>query len=848
MKNRIGTVAAVSAFLCLLFFFVVMSGREKASEAATKPSINSIPLDVPLYKEGELLVQMNVRAGLSASVKAHSLVGAEVIRKIRSLDGGPDIELVKLPRGMSVPAALQKYRSNRDVFHAEPNAIRRATQTFPDDPLFGGFLWGLNNTGQTNGTIDADIDAPEAWDLTTGDPNVVVAVVDTGIFYDHPDLWGNMWRNIQEAEGVYDVDDDGNGFVDDIYEIDTVNNDSDPADDFGHGTHVAGTLGAVGNNSEGVVGVNWDVEIMALKFISGTTETGTVADEIDCLNYIALMVDRGVNVVAVNASYGGFFPGFTFEQAAINNLRERGVLFIGAAGNEAVDNDGLFNFPSSYDLPNIIAVAATNHNDQLATFSSFGRRTVHVGAPGVNIVSTLWPANPGDPLYGDFLIPWSGTSMAAPHVTGTVGLLYARFPLLDPLVDWDRVRNRILSSGDLDPFLVGRTMTGRRLNAFNSLTCSSSELLARIRPATSEYKTWIDAAGTTLFFTIVPGSNFVTAIFGENPPGNFFSLPLRLSALHINCDSPAGNVDITIGDNTVTLLDNGIAPDLVAGDGVYSGEWSPPFSEGSATARFPNVGTSVTPTNDAFTVVVRKTEDPLGFVVADAGRNRSVREGRFVELDGSISSGSLDVFTPLVFQWTQTEGTTVSLADATTPFPSFTAPGFVAPTPLGQAQPLQEDTNDLRFQLTVSDLEGNVATDSVRITITQDTSDGGGGGGGGGSSCFIATAAYGSGSSHDVMALRQFRDEYLLTNAPGRALVQVYYKHSPPAASFIASRPLLKTAVRIGLQPAVAFARVMLETTPTQKFLISGLLCLIAAGSVAVVRGRKRMHRTADTQ
>jgi subtilisin family serine protease len=527
---------------------------------------------------------------------------------------------------MSVSEGVSIFMSNPEVSAASPNYLRAATATVPDDVWFP-FLWGMNNTGGGGGTVDADIDAPEAWDLTVGDPNVVIAVVDSGVDIYHPDLAANMWQNPLEIAGN-GLDDDGNGYIDDIFGVDTVNNDSDPMDDFGHGTHVAGTIGAVGDNAIGVAGVNWDVQIMALKFLNDLG-FGSVADEIEALNYLADMADRlelagrPERIVAANASFGGFAPIFTFEQTAIDNLRSKGILFITAAGNDSLDNDALFNFPSSYDLPNIIAVAATTRTDQLATFSSFGRQTVHIGAPGDAIISTLLGGG-----YGDFTIGWSGTSMATPHVTGTVGLLYSLAPALDPRSAWPVARNRILAGADFDQFLSGKTVTGRRLNAFGAMTCLNSEILARIRPTTSEAFVWTDALGTTLFYMDVPGRNETTAIFGIDSFAVPFSVPLKLSALHIDCADPAGDVNVTVGGQSIALSDDGGGLfDLVAGDGVYSGHWDPPLREGNFTASFPNTGTSSGAFNDTFTIRVRETDDPRGFVVADAGSDFTVTEG-----------------------------------------------------------------------------------------------------------------------------------------------------------------------------------------------------------------------------
>lgn len=821
MKPRLRIVSVCVALLIIIFF--AMSGTEqKAPEAAQEARWTSVPLTTPLYREGELLVMVRKGAPAGASVRVRSLVGATLKKDLK---GG--MELIKLPAGMSVSEGVSIFMNNPEVLAASPNYLRTATATVPDDEFFS-FLWGMNNTGQAGGMIDADIDAPEAWDLTFGDSNVIIAIVDSGVDIYHPDLAANMWQNpFESANGV---DDDGNGYIDDIFGIDTVNDDSDPIDDFGHGTHIAGTIGAVGDNAIGVAGVNWDVQIMALKFLNASG-SGSVADEIEALNYLADMADRlevagrPEKIVAANASYGGFFPAFTFEQVAIDNLRSKGILFITAAGNTSVDNDALFFFPSSHDLPNIIAVAATTRTDQLASFSSFGRRTVHIGAPGDAIISTLLGGG-----YGDFDTGWSGTSMATPHVTGTVGLLYSLFPGLA----LPAARNRILAGADFDQFLSGKTVTGRRLSAFGAMACLDSEILARIRPTTSETVVWTDAWGSSLFFGDVPGRREITAIFGIDF-GVPFSVPLKLSALHINCEDPDGDVAVVIAGENITLLDDGGGLfDLVAGDGVYSGHWNPPFTEGNFTASFPNTGTSSGAFDDTFTIRVRQTDDPRGFVVADAGRDFTVTErAGNVELDGSASGTRMDFFSPLIFAWAPVVGTTAGLVNADTPFPSLSGP---AP-----AVPPQQGSKILEFRLTVTDLEGNTDTDLVVITVIP------AGGGGGGGGCFIATVAYGSENAREVLVLRKFRDLYLLDNAPGRAFVRLYYRFSPPFASFIASRPALKRVVRTGLAPAVAFASATLA--PAQKAVVMAFCLLVFLGALTTLgrkRGRIVQRRDAD--
>jgi len=377
-----------------------------ATDAAPRPPLAP-------HVPGEIIVKF--RAGVTEIKKteARSRVSGTRLRAFRILEG---LEHHRLAPNVSVDAAIVNYRKDPDVLYAEPNYIVRTTNT-PNDTRFGE-LWGLYNTGQSGGTPGADIHAPSAWDITTGSSSVVVAVIDTGVNYNHPDLSANMFRN--SADCIPNgIDDDGNGRVDDCFGIDTANNDSDPLDDNMHGSHVAGTIGSIGNNEAGVVGINWNVSLMPCKFLDASG-SGSTAGAIACLEYVRAMKDRGVNVIATNNSWGGGgFSQALFD--AIQRHQEAGILFIAAAGNGNFQGIGLNNdqtpfYPCAYSLSNIICVAATSRSDDRAAFSNYGRRTVHIGAPGVEILSTA--LNSG---YATL----NGTSMATPHVTGTAALLKA---------------------------------------------------------------------------------------------------------------------------------------------------------------------------------------------------------------------------------------------------------------------------------------------------------------------------------------------------------------------------------------------------------------------------------------
>ena len=512
----------------LLVLWVVLLCGAFASAQSTRSG--------PRHAPDTILVRFKASAPPSEQAQAHALTGGRVHRTFTLVDG---LQVVRIPRGMTVKEAIERYQQHPAVLYAEPNWIVQHQAT-PNDPSFAD-LWGLNNTGQNGGVPDADIDAVEAWNLTTGSSNVVVAVIDSGIDPNHPDLSANLFRNTADCNSN-GIDDDGNGQVDDCFGIDTANNTSNPVDDNNHGTHVSGTIGATGNNGVGVVGVNWTVRIMACKFL-GAAGSGTLGDAIDCLEYVKLMKDRGVDIVATNNSWGGGgFSQSLFD--AIEAHLQRGILFIAAAGNNNSDNDATPFYPAGYYLPNVIAVAATTRTDSRASFSNFGRHTVALGAPGDTILSTT-PNN----TYSFF----SGTSMATPHVTGVAALLKAQ----DPTRDWRAIKNLILAGGDTIAGLAGATVTQKRLNARGALSCSDAPVYARLLP--------VGAA--------------VTSSVGT---------PVDLAALNINCASPNGNVVVTVepGGQQVTLADDGVGADRAAGDGIYSGEWIP-TAVGTYTITFP---------------------------------------------------------------------------------------------------------------------------------------------------------------------------------------------------------------------------------------------------------------------
>jgi Ca2+-binding RTX toxin-like protein len=404
----------------------------------------------------------------------------------------------------------------------------------PNDTSYAS-LWGLENTGQSGGTVDADIDAASAWDHTVGDRSVVVAVIDTGVDYNHPDLAENIWTNPGEVAGD-GIDNDGNGFVDDIHGWDFANDDNDPMDDHNHGTHCAGTIGAVGNNAKGVVGVNWNVSIMAMKFLTASG-SGYDSDAVASLNYVAMMSDRGTNVRATSNSYGG--GGYNSQMAsAITTQRDLGILFIAAAGNAAANNDVVANYPSNYDLDNVIAVAATSRTDALASFSNYGATTVDLAAPGVSILSTT-----RNNTYSTF----SGTSMATPHVAGAAALAWS----LQPDVAYDDIRDAIFAGVDPIASLNGIVVTGGRLNANNTL----NYLLQNSLDPPPNYL-WRDTDYESI--DLVAGDPGVIQVL-DNQDDDFAPLDLAGNSFTFHGTTYSGNAALFVSSNGLITFDSGFA-------------------------------------------------------------------------------------------------------------------------------------------------------------------------------------------------------------------------------------------------------------------------------------------------
>ncbi len=456
---------------------------EAAQKDAKRNRLNAVP--------GEILVRF--RSGSKGRQLGHQIVTEKTGRQIPlSVESAGEAE--QIVEGLRVvrvnpddtSKTIDALRARPDVVYAEPNFIRRAFAT-PNDPRYAE-MWGLKNIGQTigghSGSPGNDIRAEQGWDITTGSRNVVVGIIDTGIDINHVDLHDNIWTNPGEVAGN-GIDDDGNGLVDDIHGWDFAHNDVSvfdytepnypPPDNYAgdfddHGTHVAGTIGALGNNGIGVVGVNWQVSLLPLKFLTDDG-AGSSLDLTKALGYAKTMRQlwdssggtKGANIRVLNNSYGGVSFSDT-ELTAIRELSDAGILFVVAAGNDDTTNDLFPVYPANYQASNVISVAASNNGGIKASFSDFGEGTVNVTAPGENILSTM-PKN----TY-DFL---SGTSMSTPHVSGVAALVCAQAPN----ITMQRLRSIVMYSGYAAPWQFNNTLpisTGRAVDAGRALQAITS--------------------------------------------------------------------------------------------------------------------------------------------------------------------------------------------------------------------------------------------------------------------------------------------------------------------------------------------------------------------------------------
>ncbi len=439
----------------------IMPGADKRHDAINNAEIASDEL--PAYSRPELLVKF--KPGVSAetikriTLSLHDRVEDEI-------ESVPGLEAIDDLDNADAESAALAYRALPEVEYAEPSyeielsPNERETRlevhdsaddggagvgpVRPRDPRFGE-QWALANEGQNGGKRGADISAMRAWAVTTGTDKVVVAVLDSGVDYTHTDLAANIW--VRPAS-VAPYEDSDLGTIQDFHGYNAIENNADPMDENGHGTHCAGIIGAEGGNDIGIAGVNWKIQIMPLKFMNAGG-FGTTKDAIEAINYVIDRKKHGVNVRVISASWGSTQKSRALDDV-IQKAYQEGILFVAASGNNSTNNDRSPHYPSSYS--NVISVAALDRNDQLASFSNYGPKSVQIAAPGKDILST-W--------LGDDYEEHSGTSMATPVVAGVAALVIAN----QPRISVEDLRQKLLASVDKLEALKGKVTTGGRINA-----------------------------------------------------------------------------------------------------------------------------------------------------------------------------------------------------------------------------------------------------------------------------------------------------------------------------------------------------------------------------------------------
>ncbi len=469
-RNNIWIHVGIAVVLITMAAVLGQIGRWRAALHGPEIRIGDKLTQVKRANDGPPEVLVRFKPGISL----------ERIRQIASANNDRLTDEIESVGGLSViddldnadpqSVADQYSAMSEAVAYAEPNyqiklddpiqkqipkdLVYRESGTFqPNDPQFDD-QWALNNLGQDGGKQRADIDALQAWTKTKGSSDVVVAVLDTGVDFTHVDLRENMWFR---PENVPAYTDDELGSFNDINGFNGTDKVADPMDDNGHGTHCAGIIGAEGDNGEGIAGINWHVKIMPLKFL-GRGGMGSVDDAIEAINYAIDRKKHGVNIRIISASWGSTSKSKALEDT-IRAAGEAGILFVAAAGNDGSNNDSRPHYPSNYDLPNVISVAALDRNDTLASFSNFGIKTVHVAAPGKDILST-W--------LNDGYREASGTSMATPYVSGIAALVIAN----EPKISMEKLRERLLKSVDKIDSLNGKVASGGRICAAKALGIS----------------------------------------------------------------------------------------------------------------------------------------------------------------------------------------------------------------------------------------------------------------------------------------------------------------------------------------------------------------------------------------
>ena len=811
-----------------LFFFLALTG----SDGSGNPPRLTLSAEPGEYVPGQVLVKFKPVLSSAGIRSMQDRIGAQSLREISFIR----VHQIRLPSGWSVEQGVEFYRRNPNVEYAEPNYLRYAKATTPNDPSFSN-LWGLNNTGQTvngtSGTADADLNAPEAWDITTGSDTLVIAVLDSGVDYNHPDLAANIWSNPGETAGN-GLDDDGNGYIDDVRGWDFFDDDNDPMDGHYHGSHVTGTIAARGNNGAGITGVCWRAKIMSLKV--GNLFGTNIASVAAAIDYAWR---NGAKIM--NASIGG--PNYSqTEYDALSSANSAGVLFVTAAGNESTNNDSTPSYPASYSLPNIVSVAATDQNDSLTSFSNFGAGTVHVAAPGTNVYSAqparrvVWSDNFDD---GD-ISNWTrgGTN-------DTWGL-----------------SNTVYNSAS---YSLGTSPSGNYLNdaaswastpALDFSSYSGAKCTFRFKGESETGKDYLYVQTST------DGSNWTSQViyFADlGAYGSAFSGAWNI--LWFTAEVDLGNYD---GEATVYIRFYFTSDSSNTFGGFFIDDLSVTASSATyaGTEYTYHDGTSMASPHVAGVAGLIWSRYPA-WTMSEVRNTLLSSVDRKNSLTGKVSSGGrVDAFNALrchdtINSPTGLQGILAASGEINLTWTDNSGYeiGFKIERKLGVDGTYSQVGTSNTDSPAYNDFSAepgktyyyrvktyNCAADSgysneVSVSTASPTSSGGSSTGG----CFIATAAYGSSLAPQVQILRKFRDRFLLPSNLGQGFITAYARYSPPVARVIEQSELLKATVRVGLYPVVAFGYSCNQwggdLTLAGSFILLGSLFFIGR------RGRKRFGR-----